>query len=188
MAPGASMAPGTSDRVTVPPRLWNGTVSLQGASRPPGGAIDGAGDTGLGVTEYTPAYSGGDTTRSVTRKGTYLAPSEPGKPMYCNCSVRAGRMTRARRRKCVCWRTGGAGTRFRGPAAGKARQWRGRSWSGAGVSAKISLVRPIDVHPSRFTATCGGPASPPATDPPPPSRTKWTRRVPHPVLIGHAAY
>jgi len=23
--------------------------------------------------------------------------------------------------------------------------------------------------------------------PPPPSRTKWTRRAPHPVLIGHAA-
>jgi hypothetical protein len=23
--------------------------------------------------------------------------------------------------------------------------------------------------------------------PPPPSRTKWTRFVPHPVLIGHAA-
>jgi len=23
--------------------------------------------------------------------------------------------------------------------------------------------------------------------PPPPRRTKWTRRVPHPVLIGHAA-
>ena len=23
---------------------------------------------------------------------------------------------------------------------------------------------------------------------PPPPRTKWTRRVPHPVLIGHAAY
>jgi len=22
---------------------------------------------------------------------------------------------------------------------------------------------------------------------PPPPRTKWTRRVPHPVLIGHAA-
>ena len=28
------------------------------------------------------------------------------------------------------------------------------------------------------------PAAPP---PPPPPRTKWTRRVPHPVLIGHAA-
>jgi hypothetical protein len=26
-----------------------------------------------------------------------------------------------------------------------------------------------------------------AQPPPPPSRTKWTRRVPHPVLIGHAA-
>ena len=24
--------------------------------------------------------------------------------------------------------------------------------------------------------------------PPPTPRTKWTRRVPHPVLIGHAAY
>ena len=24
-------------------------------------------------------------------------------------------------------------------------------------------------------------------EPPPPPRTKWTRRVPHPVLIGHAA-
>ena len=26
-----------------------------------------------------------------------------------------------------------------------------------------------------------------ADPPPPPPRTKWTRRVPHPVLIGHAA-
>ena len=31
-------------------------------------------------------------------------------------------------------------------------------------------------------------ASPPGIPPPPPPlRTKWTRRVPHPVLIGHAA-
>ena len=28
---------------------------------------------------------------------------------------------------------------------------------------------------------------PPPPPPPPPPRTKWTRRVPHPVLIGHAA-
>ena len=27
---------------------------------------------------------------------------------------------------------------------------------------------------------------PTGTPPTPPSRTKWTRRVPHPVLIGHA--
>ena len=27
-----------------------------------------------------------------------------------------------------------------------------------------------------------------APPPPPPPRTKLTRRVPHPVLIGHAAY
>jgi hypothetical protein len=33
-----------------------------------------------------------------------------------------------------------------------------------------------------------GGAAPPAEAPPlPPPRTKWTRRVPHPVLIGHAA-
>jgi hypothetical protein len=29
--------------------------------------------------------------------------------------------------------------------------------------------------------------APRGAPPPPPSRTKWTRRVPHPVLIGHAA-
>ena len=28
--------------------------------------------------------------------------------------------------------------------------------------------------------------APPSPPPPPPARTKWTRRVPHPVLIGHA--
>ena len=32
-----------------------------------------------------------------------------------------------------------------------------------------------------------GPLGAPRLPPPPPSRTKWTRRVPHPVLIGHAA-
>ena len=30
-------------------------------------------------------------------------------------------------------------------------------------------------------------ARPDTQDSPPPPRTKWTRRVPHPVLIGHAA-
>ena len=34
------------------------------------------------------------------------------------------------------------------------------------------------------TGTSTSQESPP---PPPPPRTKWTRRVPHPVLIGHAA-
>jgi hypothetical protein len=32
-----------------------------------------------------------------------------------------------------------------------------------------------------------GPRLAPRSVPSPPSRTKWTRRVPHPVLIGHAA-
>jgi hypothetical protein len=36
----------------------------------------------------------------------------------------------------------------------------------------------------RLDAAAPGPAG---ARPPPPSRTKWTRRVPHPVLIGHAA-
>jgi hypothetical protein len=38
--------------------------------------------------------------------------------------------------------------------------------------------------PRRAGAGAGPPAAGP---PPPPPRTKWTRRVPHPVLIGHAA-
>ena len=41
-----------------------------------------------------------------------------------------------------------------------------------------------DSFPSpHWDAVSRGAAGPP----PPPSRTKWTRRVPHPVLIGHAA-
>jgi len=32
-----------------------------------------------------------------------------------------------------------------------------------------------------------GAATPGLPPPPPPPRTKWTRLVPHPVLIGHAA-
>ena len=37
-----------------------------------------------------------------------------------------------------------------------------------------------------FSATFPAPIQKLAGEPPP-SRTKWTRRVPHPVLIGHAA-
>ena len=36
-----------------------------------------------------------------------------------------------------------------------------------------------------FTASNGDPVR--CAPPPPPSGTKWTRRVPHPVLIGHVA-
>jgi hypothetical protein len=39
---------------------------------------------------------------------------------------------------------------------------------------------PRSAHPTHRTGTAFRP-------PPPPSCTKWTRRVPHPVLIGHAA-
>ena len=39
----------------------------------------------------------------------------------------------------------------------------------------------------RLRATGGGRCSCAGPTPPPPPRTKWTRRIPHPVLIGHAA-
>ena len=42
--------------------------------------------------------------------------------------------------------------------------------------ARLVVVHGIDAQPLRAPAA-----------PRPPSRTKWTRRVPHPVLIGHAA-
>jgi hypothetical protein len=53
---------------------------------------------------------------------------------------------------------------------------------GRGVRAG-GAAAPHDVVDSPGAVPHGG--VPPA--PPPPSRTKWTRRVPHPVLIGHAA-
>ena len=41
------------------------------------------------------------------------------------------------------------------------------------------LLRPRELRPTEALFQ--------ARQPPHPSRTKWTRRVPHPVLIGHAA-
>ena len=57
----------------------------------------------------------------------------------------------------------------------------------SGLQGEVSLDV-SGVPPGLYTlvmATDGTPPSPPP--PPPPLRTKWTRRVPHPVLIGHAA-
>ena len=55
------------------------------------------------------------------------------------------------------------------------------------VPAALVLLSPwVDLHTFAAAppAACvSGNAGPP----PPPPRTKWTRRVPHPVLIGHAA-
>jgi len=51
--------------------------------------------------------------------------------------------------------------------------------AGAGVGRAAALANRWG---GRFQVPPGG-----APLPPPPPRTKWTRRVPHPVLIGHAA-
>ena len=50
----------------------------------------------------------------------------------------------------------------------------------------------LQVHYLGFPSTIGATyidyiIGDPVLPPPPPYRTKWTRRVPHPVLIGHAA-
>ena len=51
------------------------------------------------------------------------------------------------------------------------------------ASTRSASPRGLSASPLRTPA----PHRTPAPPPPPPPRTKWTRRVPHPVLIGHAA-
>ena len=48
------------------------------------------------------------------------------------------------------------------------------------TGARLTVLIPLSVGPPRCVGR-------PATHDPHPLRTKWTRRVPHPVLIGHAA-
>ena len=72
-----------------------------------------------------------------------------------------------------------------GPAAGLAvpcppRRWRSHA---ARAARRRRKWRRGWVSPARVAAAGVGGGAPP----PPPPRTKWTRRVPHPVLIGHAA-
>ena len=50
--------------------------------------------------------------------------------------------------------------------------------------ASLPVARPRQ-PPGRRARSARPPPPPPPSRPPP--RTKWTRRVPHPVLIGHAA-
>ena len=61
----------------------------------------------------------------------------------------------------------------------------------ASVSERLHTPRtPSELRALPACARGGGPEAGPchaSTPPPPPPRTKWTRRVPHPVLIGHAA-
>jgi len=58
-------------------------------------------------------------------------------------------------------------------------------------SVFVRYQPPLDQPPPRESTPSGGfeeaaPTLIPASFTPPPPRTKWTRRVPHPVLIGHA--
>ena len=58
------------------------------------------------------------------------------------------------------------------PLAGDRRHWTPRSGGASGAT----FAHSASSSPARAGSTL-----------PPPSRTKWTRRVPHPVPIGHAA-
>ena len=60
----------------------------------------------------------------------------------------------------------------------------------AGMAAAAHQRRSSCKSRPRLEAAPMNPLDPDLGTPPPPppfSRTKWTRRVPHPVLIGHAA-
>ena len=72
----------------------------------------------------------------------------------------------------------------RGEASDRADVW------ALGITAvEAAAGRPphADKPPARALAQIAAGPPPALSSPPPPPRTKWTRRVPHPVLIGHAA-
>ena len=63
------------------------------------------------------------------------------------------------------------------------KTWETAASAGGGWSTNMaSKLSNVEIDENGVTISK---ASPPP--PPPPPRTKWTRRVPHPVLIGHAA-
>jgi hypothetical protein len=49
------------------------------------------------------------------------------------------------------------------------------------------VLRQARLQAAEIAGRAARPAMQETLSPPPPTRTKWTRRVPHPVLIGHAA-
>jgi hypothetical protein len=85
----------------------------------------------------------------------------PGLPPRLRCAARPARAAPARR----------ASVRAQGPAQRK---------------AALIGARPAGAGALRDGACALLGAAAPGTVPPPLPRTKWTRRVPHPVLIGHA--
>ena len=58
---------------------------------------------------------------------------------------------------------------------------------GAAALSRCSRGAPTPATRSGTQGAPRGAAPPPPPPPAPPPRTKWTRRVPHPVLTGHAA-
>jgi len=78
------------------------------------------------------------------------------------------------------------GTRASSPCPARRASLSGRATQVAGMVVLGGLTR---LTGSGLSMTKWRPHSemPPMTQAPPPPRTKWTRRVPHPVLIGHAA-
>ena len=74
--------------------------------------------------------------------------------------------------------------RARGPAR---RSPRGFPSSRTSTTARRASACRSARASARSTSSCSRRTRGRSRSSPPPSRTKWTRRVPHPVLIGHAA-
>jgi len=70
---------------------------------------------------------------------------------------------------------------------GRRRTPRGRGRGGRRGSSGPQTHRGRAALPRSRPAGAPAPSAPGPAALPPPPRTKWTRRVPHPVLIGHAA-
>jgi len=130
----------------------------------------------LSVAETEPGWSRTPETRWISEDGSASATA--------TCPRRGGGECRR-----APWAAGAAGAR-RGAGARGAHvvaDLFGEGREGAVLPRGLVVHVQLEGEPQWRALAVALPRAAPAVSPPPPPRNEWTRRVPHPVLVGHAA-